>query len=45
MGSRMETGVRGKTDLIVFCDEGSRELDQAQSEGLLFLAVMSLVCL
>ena len=45
MGSRMETGVSGKTDLIVFCDEGRQELDQAQSEGLFFLSVMSLVCL
>lgn len=33
VGSRMESGVSGKTDLVVFCDEGSQELDQGQSEG------------
>lgn len=33
VGSRMETGVSGKTDLIVFCHEGSQELDQPESEG------------
>ncbi|ONK62769.1 uncharacterized protein A4U43_C07F7950 [Asparagus officinalis] len=33
VGSRMETRIGEKTDLIVVCDEGSQDLDQGQSEG------------
>ncbi|XP_008792520.2 uncharacterized protein LOC103709101 isoform X2 [Phoenix dactylifera] len=33
VGSRMETRVSGQTDLIVFCNGGSKELDYTQSEG------------
>lgn len=31
----METRVSGQTDLIVFCNGGSEELDSTRSEGML----------
>lgn len=41
VGSRMEAGVSGKTDLVVFCDEGSNELNQGQSEGKTLSAIVN----